>query len=199
MSSNFDLPGHLACGYPPHICLWGRPRDMRDWKRGMKTQSKVLTVSHAPHTLSFKAGEQRQPPREGRRWRRPAGVPAVPTPASAPGRGLQCKKTAPSNVGAVATAGRGSCAGGRPAKSQPGERRVTLGACLLGVILVRTENGRSEPRWHDMVPRTGTGHGQGVEGLVVLKGPGEILQPSLLTPKHRGSPRVQPRGGFMTE
>lgn len=38
------------------------------------------------------------------------------------------------------------------------------------------------------------GTGQGGERLVLLKGPGEILQPSLLTPKPRGSPRVQPRG-----
>lgn len=48
-------------------------------------------------------------------------------------------------------------------------------------------------------PGQARGTGQGVEGLVVLKGPGEILQPSLLTPKHRGCPRVRPRGGFMTE
>lgn len=154
VSSNFDLPGHLACGHPPYICLQGRPRDMRDWERGMKTQSKMLAVSHAPRTLSFKAGRQHQPRRKGRCWRSQA--------ASSPGSPLFPRLPTPR--GAAATVQGVSWSGGRSAEARPGERRATFGVHALGLISARPENGRSEPRWCDVPSGMGTGRWAGWRG-----------------------------------
>lgn len=158
VSSNFDLPGHLACGHPPYVCLQGRPRDMRDWERGMKTQSKMLAVSHAPRTLSFKAGRQHQPRRKGRRWRSQA--------ASSPGSPLFPRLPMP--WGAVATVQGVSWSGRRSAEAGSGERRATFGECALGLISTRPENGCSEPRWCEMPSGMGTGCWAGWRGWAMF-------------------------------